>query len=274
MPPKRAQETTPDPDAGPPPAKRARGRPRKNPARRVTSIPTAAPSKGKTKDKKSKKTKKKSTSDDEDDADGSERGNGKKSKAEYLAELEQMHACTKHSGKICLVAKNLNGAHVNLCVQDLSLWAQLLGSGLHKSLTMPPEILRLDMEYGSHDAAPRTHHAPPPPPPHQHGPYPYPYPYPPPPTYYAPPPPPTSMAEHPAVQDDLPTRYPRVDDWLRGLDRGERGEDGHDFASYGDDFIQNKYIRLFQLADEGDGAVALIREMCMGIPLGTAKLIM
>ncbi|KAJ7214433.1 hypothetical protein GGX14DRAFT_392459 [Mycena pura] len=226
-------------------------------------------------------------------SDGKRKGDGKKGGStkttdkkgpDYLRELEQLHQCRTHEGRKCVVAKN--GEHIELSVSNLSLWSILLAEKVHDSHTKPPDVLNLPLETGT-EAPHRTRRAPQPPP---QGPaYPYPYFGPPPPyshMYYPPPtplPPPQAAHAPPArndqaptgIRDDSPTLYPRIDEWLRELDdSADRGQDGHHFSLYAQDLLDNKFVRLSQLADEGKDGVATLRQICLMIPLGTAKVMM
>ncbi|KAJ6585529.1 hypothetical protein B0H19DRAFT_1250335 [Mycena capillaripes] len=247
--------------------------------------------KAKGKPKKGEKNKKHNElSDSEDDGDGPKRKSG----ADYHRDLQAKHKCDKHGG-FCLVASG--GEHVPLGAQKMSLWSLLMVEGGHKSDTEPPAALNIDLK-GTKAAAPtrRTnqtaayeappypsyHYYPPPPP----GIYPHPPYYPPQPPAHAPHPPPhnvaptatiTSLRKGPSVDsqaDDSPILYPKIEEWFLELDMGERGEDGHGFHKFGQIFRENGYTRVIQLADEGEGGVAVLPTMCAKMPMGTAKLIM
>lgn len=114
-------------------------------------------------------------------------------------------------------------------------------------------------------------------------------PYPP---YYVPPPPPApthalplpepvpraSALRHGASIDsqdgDVPTLYPKIDEWLLELDTSERGEDGHNFSAFGARLRSEGYMRVIQLADEGDKGVETLQRICPDMKLGTAKVLM
>lgn len=157
---------------------------------------------------------------------------------------------------------------------------------VHKSTTEAPGELNLSLTHGTQAVHQPRQHQPLPPP---SGPYPYPY-YPPPPPhtypYFPPPPPaPTAPQQSPvrkpkpttgidSEEEESPTLYPLIEEWLTELDSGERGQDKQNFAQYGPALRESGYIRLKQLEDEKDDGVKMLMEVCDGLPTGTAKLIM
>ncbi|KAF7343438.1 hypothetical protein MVEN_01776500 [Mycena venus] len=213
---------------------------------------------------------------------------GKMTPAEALRELEQDRRCEKHDC-FCVVAEN--GEHITLTNNNMSLWSLMLSQGLHTSKTLPPATLGLPMTTGTKSAAPSRRapqNAPPPPPPpfpyyYPPGPYPHAY-YPPPPappTHLpdpAPAPPATNLKKTISIDssdDDDPTLFPTIKDWLLELDTSERGQDGHHFSQYGDSLRTNGFARVVQLADEGEKEGAtLLREMCPEMSVGVARLLM
>jgi len=75
--------------------------------------------------------------------------------------------------------------------------------------------------------------------------------------------------------EKVPILYPRITDWLQKLDDSPQGDDGQQFVKYGLALEQNGYSHIFQIAEEdanGSGARDLV-EMCKGMPLGIAKLL-
>ncbi|KAJ7811183.1 hypothetical protein B0H13DRAFT_1926877 [Mycena leptocephala] len=196
----------------------------------------------------------------------------------------RLSLCEKHSS-FCLVTKD--GEHIALSTAKLSLWSLLLSQGAHKSNTVAPEVLNLKMDGSKAVPAARRSHTVPEPAPY------YPYypplpgahlagPYPP---YYVPPPPAHAPTSAPPLakqvpqaslrhDGDVPTLYPKIDDWLLELDTGERGEDGHNFSAFGARLRGEGYMRVFQLADEGDKGVDTLQRICPDMKLGTAKVLM
>ncbi|KAJ7659664.1 hypothetical protein DFH06DRAFT_401232 [Mycena polygramma] len=243
-----------------------------------------ADAKGKGKNKQSSKKR------DQSDSDGEDGDPKRKSGADCLRELEDQHKCQTHTG-FCFVAKD--GEHVALSTQKLSLWSLLMAQGAHESKTMPPEALNLNLD-GS-KAKPVARRSQPIP---ESGPYPhYSYPpggHPPPfyPPYYAPPPPmaapaPVAVTEqqprastlrHGAStesHDDYPpTLYPKISDWVLELDMGDRGEDGHQFTSFGTRLESAGYKRISQLVDLADKGVEVLQRICNDMPEGTAQVIL
>ncbi|KAJ7924674.1 hypothetical protein B0H13DRAFT_2315189 [Mycena leptocephala] len=183
----------------------------------------------------------------------------KKTGPQYLRELEAQHKCERHGG-CCLVAKN--GEHISLGVPNLSLWSMLCAQGAHNSTSTPP---------------------PPPPPP---GPHPYSY-YPPPGPYphaYYPPAPaahPVPAAQNPPKpsnpdadldDDESPTLFPKIDDWLLDLDTSERGEDGHGFSKFGAMLRNEGFARVVQILDLGAEGEKELMKICEGMTIGVARL--
>ena len=62
---------------------------------------------------------------------------------------------------------------------------------------------------------------------------------------------------------------PIQQDWLQELDHGPLGQDGHQFAQHANALLNNGYIRIYQLADEGL-TVAEMLTHCPGLLEGTA----
>lgn len=73
----------------------------------------------------------------------------------------------------------------------------------------------------------------------------------------------------PFVPEEVPTIYPRIDEWLTELDSGERGVDQQGWAQYAVPLSTNGYTRIIQLVDDGPKDLA---EMT-GMPIGIAKLL-
>ncbi|KAJ7204818.1 hypothetical protein GGX14DRAFT_646425 [Mycena pura] len=223
---------------------------------------------------------------DSSDDEGEEARPGKKKTGpQYLRELEAHHKCERHGGH-CLVAKN--GEHIPLGGPNLSLWSMLCAQGVHNSISTPPAIMGLPFETGS-EAAPRSRatssrQLPPPP-----APYPYPY-YPPPGPYphvYQPqpappafpadvvnPPPSVSNADPDSDDDESPTLFPKIDDWLLELDTSDRGEDGHGFHKFGHALRNEGFARLVQILDLGAEGEKELMKICDGMSIGVAKLMM
>lgn len=186
-------------------------------------------------------------------------------------------------------------------LRSLRLLINSQAQGAHTSDTVPPSVLNLNLE-GTKAPVPtrRANKTGIEAEPHHHPHYPY---YPPPPhvpypPYYPPHAPPhqphpavpeaalpaPAPAPIPAIQttlrkgisldsqdDENPTDFPKVEDWLLELDGGDRGEDGHGFYLFGPPLRQNGYTRIVQLLDE---SVDSLRKICGDMPLGTAKLIL
>ncbi|KAJ7643015.1 hypothetical protein DFH06DRAFT_1477244 [Mycena polygramma] len=231
--------------------------------------------------KNAKAKKKKSTKrDDDSDDDEPKVDPGKKSPADILRELEGTLRCARHE---------------QFCVWYV---VSSFAEGVHESMSTPPDVLQLPMEDGTRAPAPsrRTQVAPQPPGPYPYaypsaGPYPYPPPGPYPHAYYQPPPPPPlpEIPQPPPApvhsqlnktlsiesDDDNPTLYPKIEDWLLELDMSEqRGEDGHHFTQFGPALRKNGIVRVIQIANEGEKAAAIILGMCEGMPVGVARLLM
>jgi hypothetical protein len=75
--------------------------------------------------------------------------------------------------------------------------------------------------------------------------------------------------------EETPTDYPLIADWLKRLDSGSRS-DGQNFARFSECLHQNGYTRLNQLADESyrENGPRELRELCSGMTLGLAKLML
>ncbi|KAJ6536474.1 hypothetical protein DFH09DRAFT_1401969 [Mycena vulgaris] len=235
---------------------------------------------------KKKKCRARSDASDSDDEIPAEKG--KESPAEVLHELEQKIA-----------------AHLAVSGGNMSLWSLLISQGVHKSKSDPPPQLDLPTKNGSQAAASsrraqqqQHHHAsypypyfpPEPYPPGPYPPYPqayYPPPSPPLPTHIPDPPPPqNSPARAPKRQllkaesiksddNDDSNLYPVIEEWLRELDScPRRGVDGHNFSQYGPALRANGFVRLIQLADEGEGGADLLTRVCEGMKIGTGRLLM
>ncbi|KAJ7431988.1 hypothetical protein B0H11DRAFT_2297918 [Mycena galericulata] len=223
---------------------------------------------------------------DSDSDDSNNERPKEKTKTDHLRDLESTHKCERHGG-FCVVAAN--GEHIKLSTNNISLWSLLLAEGVHKSTTEPPDILQLPLKTGT-QATPSSRRLPSnfhPPPPHPYPFYPPPGPYPPPyyPTPTAPvldPPAPQQAAKlKPASsidsqEEESPTLFPKIDDWLLDLDTSERGEDGHGFTKFGPTLRANGYMRIIQLVDEGKDGAEMLRTMCSenGMTSGVAKLLM
>ncbi|KAJ7161100.1 hypothetical protein C8R46DRAFT_1223421 [Mycena filopes] len=240
-----------------------------------------AKAKDKGKGKGKAKSSRRQDSSESDDADEPPK---RKSGADYLRELEAKHKCDKHSG-FCFVGKD--GEHVPLSNQKLSLWSMLALNDKSVSVTVPPPVLGLNLD-GTAVAPPtrRANNTAPAPAAHTDPYHPYTHFYHPPP-YYAPPPqapaPPAATVPQPSTlnkgasldsQDEPPTVYPKVDDWLLDLDNSERGADGQNFYAYAPALLRNGYTRIIQIAEEGDDGVQVLREICSDMTIGTAKLIL
>ncbi|KAJ7503209.1 hypothetical protein B0H11DRAFT_2273927 [Mycena galericulata] len=227
---------------------------------------------------KSKTSKKADSSDDES---GEALSDKKKTAPQYLRELEALHKCERHGG-CCLVAKN--GEHIALGAPNLSLWSMLCAQAVHDSTSVPPPVMGLPFETGT-QAAPRSRAAPnhqPLPPP---APYPYPYhppagPYPH--AYHPPPPLPPSIPAAPnpppkllnadadSDDDEAPTLFPKIEEWLLDLDTSERGEDGHGFGKFGKVLRDQGFARVVQIPDLNEKD---LMAMCEGMSIGVAKLL-
>ncbi|KAJ7814734.1 hypothetical protein B0H14DRAFT_2603898 [Mycena olivaceomarginata] len=74
--------------------------------------------------------------------------------------------------------------------------------------------------------------------------------------------------------NDDPTLFPTIKDWLLDLNTSERGQDGHHFSQYDDALPTNGFTRVVKLADEGEKEGAkLLHEMCPEMSLGFARLL-
>jgi hypothetical protein len=74
--------------------------------------------------------------------------------------------------------------------------------------------------------------------------------------------------------DDVPTLYPRVDEWLTELDSTARGADGQNWAQYAGALNINGYTRIIQIAEDGKdtGGAKELADLC-SMPVGIAKLL-
>ncbi|KAJ7190570.1 hypothetical protein GGX14DRAFT_604026 [Mycena pura] len=241
----------------------------------------------KKKDGKKKKAKTRADSDEEDN--DTDTGPKKKSGAQWLRELEALHACDKHGGHCLMTGEGAE--HVGLSSSNLSLWSLLLADGNYKSITQPPTHLNLPLQNGSKASTSRRPSTKPDPAP---APYPYAYPYgfpsfPPGPYPYAgfppppppPPPPPHALLSTPSPRastklrkvpstesHDDPTIYPKISEWLMSLDASARGEDGNKFRQYEDVFAQEGFTRIIEL--EGESAETL-RAIFPTMSLGVSR---
>ena len=50
--------------------------------------------------------------------------------------------------------------------------------------------------------------------------------------------------------EEVPTIYPRIDEWLGELDSGERGADEQGWAQYAAPLNKNGYTRIIQLVND------------------------
>ena len=73
----------------------------------------------------------------------------------------------------------------------------------------------------------------------------------------------------PFVPEEVPTIYPRIDEWLGELDSGERGADEQGWAQYAAPLNKNGYTCIIQLVDD----VAKDLAEMTGMPVGIAKLL-
>lgn len=73
----------------------------------------------------------------------------------------------------------------------------------------------------------------------------------------------------PFVPEEVPTIYPRINEWLTELDSGERGADEQGWAQYAAPLNKNGYMRIIQLLDDEAKDLAEMTSM----PVGMAKLL-
>ncbi|KAJ7764059.1 hypothetical protein B0H14DRAFT_3510513 [Mycena olivaceomarginata] len=89
-------------------------------------------------------------------------------------------------------------------------------------------------------------------------------------TYKTPAPPPKSRYDNIPSSDPIKdvedvTLFPRITPWLRELDNGPRGHDGHNFSQFAPEFEQEKYMCVVDLMDLNVGRLtALAPEMAHG----------
>jgi len=82
-------------------------------------------------------------------------------------------------------------------------------------------------------------------------------------------PPTNAMPSSPLTEDiEDVTLFPRISGWLRELDDGPRGVDGHNFSAWVDHFAERKYIRICDIAD---GMSPSELSNSSGMAEGTAK---
>jgi hypothetical protein len=75
-------------------------------------------------------------------------------------------------------------------------------------------------------------------------------------------------------QDELPTLFPVIEDWLLELDALERGNNSHNLSQFTPTLQTNGFVYIIQLADEGDGGAATLQEICPGMLMSVSKLLM
>ncbi|KAJ7866368.1 hypothetical protein B0H14DRAFT_2573376 [Mycena olivaceomarginata] len=66
-------------------------------------------------------------------------------------------------------------------------------------------------------------------------------------------------------QDELPTLFPVIEDWLLELDALERGNNSHNLSQFTPTLQTNGFVYIIQLADEGYGGAATLQEICPGM---------
>lgn len=153
------------------------------------------------------------------------------------------------------------------------------------SIETPPPALNIDVadRLAARDpakssrpqaqAVPIEHHRyqtlpPPPPAPYgYHGYYPYPQ------QHHSPPR--RHQSNRSNDSEDDPTLFDLTLDWLAKLDAcPKRGSDGTNFSQYIQTLVHTAgYRRINQIAEEGLGAAQVLSNACVGLPLGTAKLL-
>jgi hypothetical protein len=74
--------------------------------------------------------------------------------------------------------------------------------------------------------------------------------------------------------NESPTLFSKIDDWLLDLDTSEQGEDGHGFVKFGTTLCTEGFARVVQLSDLGGEGEKMLLGMCNGMMLGVAKLSM
>jgi hypothetical protein len=83
--------------------------------------------------------------------------------------------------------------------------------------------------------------------------------------------PPEASAESANVD---PKHFPLIRDWLKNLDNGPRGADGHVFSQYVHCFEENEIQRIFEIADPNLFSRNDILAICPGMKIGTANLLL
>lgn len=79
----------------------------------------------------------------------------------------------------------------------------------------------------------------------------------------------TMPSSEPPTEDvEDVTLFPRISEWLRNLDDGRRGADGHNFSTFIGYFAEHKYIRISDIAD---GLTPADLTKGAGMAEGTAK---
>ena len=106
--------------------------------------------------------------------------------------------------------------------------------------------------------------------------YPYPYPYFQPPIHsYAPPIDAQPGPADPASPNvDNPQLFPFIKDWLKNLDEGPQGANGHGFSQYIHCFDENHIQHIFEIADPKLFDCNNIIAICPGMKIGTANLLL
>ncbi|KAJ7064253.1 hypothetical protein C8F01DRAFT_1229691 [Mycena amicta] len=242
--------------------------------------------KGKEKKEKEKKKRKHDDSDEEEAVDAGtdtevvEKKRKKMSAAQWAVVIEQDNHCVEHGGHGCIRRKDKYGneIHEQMEKKDIGSWSILKAAG-YPSTTVPPPQLKI--------AQKSTAPLPPPP-----TPAPAPASTPMPMVFTSPygfhpgmmpgpmlqnpymyqPPMPQNYNRHyrdfpssDPVEEDDPTIFPYISDWLAELDAGLRG-DGHGFAQYADEFSSRQLKRLDDLLTIKEADL-----LAYGIPKGTAQ---
>ncbi|KAJ7053482.1 hypothetical protein C8F01DRAFT_1329677 [Mycena amicta] len=250
--------------------------------------------KGKEKKEKEKKNKRKHNASDSDeeeahdavaDAAVGEKKQKKKSATQWAVVIEQDNHCAEHGGHGCIRRKDKYGneIHEQLEKKDIGSWSILKAAGYPSTTIPPPQLKIAQKSTAPLPPAPAPTLAPAPAPAPMSAPmsmlFTPPYGFHPgmmpgpmmPPYMYHPSMPQNYNRHHrdfpssDPIEEDDPTIFPYISDWLEELDGGIHG-DGHGFAQYADEFSSRQLKRLDDLLNVTEDTL-----LAYGIPKGTAQ---
>jgi hypothetical protein len=77
-----------------------------------------------------------------------------------------------------------------------------------------------------------------------------------------------------AASTDDPTAFPVISEWLKALDDGPRGCDGHNFSQFIPNFEAQGIRRILEIADQTDFSRSDLMTICPGMSMGTAIILL